>query len=152
MTESAPRFKLIDAGLWLATVASAGLTFWFSFAAVPFGSGDFPGADKVEHFAGYFVTTLLLFLAAWWRPGRGKGPLYRWKWWLVVLVIAMGGVFEIAQSLLTADRRAELLDWFSEYAAVLAASFIVMQMEARSRTVTQAEVEDETTSPTETHA
>lgn len=126
---SPARLARIDAALWLATFASAGLTIWFSFAAVPAGAGAFPGADKAEHALAYFVTTVLLFLAAWWRPGRGAGPLYRWRWGLVGLVIASGGLVEIAQSVLTAAREAEWLDWFSEFAAVLLAAWVVLQLQ-----------------------
>ena len=121
-----------DVLLWVGAVVSGGLTLWFSLWAVPAGTGSFPGADKVEHAIAFFTTTLLFLLAAVWRPGRGPGPFYRWRRWLAAAVILLGGMVEIAQSALTASRKAEWLDWFSEMAAVLAAAGIVRALERRA--------------------
>jgi len=66
-----------------------------------------------------------------WRPGRGRGPLHAWRWWIVVAVILAGGLVEIGQSAFTEWRTADFWDWLSEYIAVLLAAGIVGALEGR---------------------
>jgi len=126
------REQRIDAALWALTLVCAGLTLWLSFGPMLPAAGAFPGVDKVEHGAAYFATSLSFFLAAVWRPGRGRGPLHAWRWWLVVAVILAGGLVEIGQSAFTAWRKADFWDWLSEYIAVLLAAGIVGALEGRA--------------------
>ena len=72
----------------------------------------------MEHALAYFVTTLLVLLAAVWRPGRGEGVLWRWRggssWgWSLA-----GGAVEVVQS--SVGRDGELADWLAEIVAVAA--------------------------------
>ncbi len=76
----------------------------------------FKGIDKLQHGLAYFVTSLLLLLAAVWRPGRGDGPFARWGVWVVAALIAAGAGIEIWQSFIGRD--AELGDWIAEIVAV----------------------------------
>jgi hypothetical protein len=114
----------IDALLWGLTIASALVTLWLSLGPVPPGAGAFPGADKVFHALAYFVTTLLLLLAAVWRPVRGPGPLARLAWALILAIVASGLVVEVLQGALTAKREPELGDWLADAAGVLTASLV----------------------------
>jgi VanZ family protein len=95
------------------------VTLWLSLWAVPPGTSAFGGADKAEHALAYFVTTLLVLLAAVWRPGRGEGVLWRWRAWVVVGMILAGGAVEVVQS--SVGREGELADWVAEIFAVTAA-------------------------------
>jgi VanZ family protein len=106
----------IDRRLWGAALLCGAVTLWLSLAAVPPGTSTFNGADKVEHGVAYLVTSLLVLLAAVWRPGRGDGPFARW--WLAVLatMVAAGGAVEIVQSFVGRD--AEAADWVAEIVAV----------------------------------
>ena len=70
----------------------------------------------MQHGLAYFVTSLLLLLAAVWRPGRGDGPFARWGVWVVGALIAAGAGIEVLQSLIGRD--AELGDWIAEIVAV----------------------------------
>ena len=95
------------------------MTLWLSLWVVPPGTSAFGGADKVEHALAYFVTTLLVLLAAVWRPGRGEGALWRWRVWVVLGMIAAGGAVEVVQS--SVGREGEVADWVAEIVAVAAA-------------------------------
>ena len=94
------------------------MTLWLSLVEVPPGTSAFGGADKVEHAFAYFVTSLLLLLAAVWRPGRGDGVLAPWTWWVLGAMVLAGGAVEIVQSFV--GREAELADWVAEIVAVVA--------------------------------
>lgn len=127
MTQPRARGRLdpIDAVLWGLSVASAGITLFWSFGPSPNAAAAFSGADKVMHAAAYFVTALLFFLAAVWRPGRGPGPLDGYRWVLVMAIIAIGGMVEIGQQAFTARRQAEFVDWIAEIVAVLGAFGVI---------------------------
>jgi VanZ family protein len=85
----------------------------------------------VEHGLAYVATTLLVLLAAVWRPGRGDGPFARWWWAVLVVMIAAGGLVEIVQSFI--GREAELADWVAEIVAVaLAWGVLVLWRRAAS--------------------
>ncbi len=117
-----PRYEReIDYLLWGLAVASAGLTLWLSLGPVPPGTGSFPGADKAFHGLAYFVTTLLILFAAVWRPVRGLGPFARFAPALVAVIVSSGLVVEILQSMLTAEREAELGDWLADALGTLMA-------------------------------
>ena len=107
------------------------VTLWLSLVAVPPGHKVFHGADKVEHWLAYAVTTLLVLLAAVWRPGRGDGPLARWWWAVLAVMVIAGGLIEVVQSFV--GREAELADWVAEILAVALAWAVVVAMRARSR-------------------
>ena len=116
--------------LWVATVACVGMTLYLSLAAVPPGTHLFRGVDKLQHGVAYFATSVLFFLAAVWRPGRGPGPLANAGVWVAVAVMAVGGLVEVAQSRIGRD--AEFADWLAEVAAVMAAWLIVMVLRRRA--------------------
>ena len=102
------------------------MTLWLSLVEVPPGTSAFGGADKVEHAFAYFLTALLILLAAVWRPGRGDGMLARWKWWVVAAMVLAGGAIEIIQSFV--GREAELADWVAEIVAVALATTVLWVM------------------------
>jgi VanZ family protein len=114
----------IDVALWMATAACGLLTIGLSLLAVPPGATAFRYADKLEHATAFLVTSLLLFLAAIWRPVRGDGPLAAWGAWLPAVLIAAGGAIELIQSRI--GREAETLDWIAEILAVSLAYLIVV--------------------------
>ncbi len=99
-------------------------TLWLSLAAVPPGTSAFDGADKVEHGLAYLVTSLLVLLAAVWRPGRGDGPFARWWWAVLATMVAAGGAVEIVQSFV--GREAEVADWVAEIVAVCLAWGVIV--------------------------
>ena len=105
------------------------MTLWLSLWAVPPGTSAFGGADKVEHALAYFVTTLLVLLAAVWRPGRGEGALWRWRGWVVVGMILAGGAVEVVQS--SVGREGEFADWAAEIVAVAAAVGVLWWLRRR---------------------
>src|SRR3954453_10782984 len=107
---------LIDVVLWAAALVCAGLTLWWSVVSLPPERRLFEGVDKLQHGLAYLVTSLLLFLAAVWRPGRGDGPFARWSVWVVAALIAAGAGIEVLQSFIGRD--AELGDWVAEIVAV----------------------------------
>ena len=106
----------IDAVLWAAAFVCAFLTLWWSLVSLPPERHLFRDIDKVQHGLAYFVTSLLLLLAAVWRPGRGEGAFARWGVWVPVALIAAGAGIEILQSFIGRD--AELGDWLVEIVAV----------------------------------
>ena len=106
----------IDAVLWAAAFVCAFLTLWWSLVSLPPERHLFRDIDKVQHGLAYFVTSLLLLLAAVWRPARGDGPFARWGAWVPVALIAAGAGIEIVQSFIGRD--AELGDWLAEIVAV----------------------------------
>ena len=113
----------IDRVLWAAAVLCVVVTLWLSLAEVPPGTSAFGGADKVEHAFAYFVTSLLVLLASVWRPGRGKGVLWPWRWWVLGAMVLAGGAVEIVQSYV--GREAELADWVAEIVAVALAAGVL---------------------------
>ena len=110
----------IDRVLWAAAILCVVATLWLSLVEVPPGTSAFGGADKVEHAFAYFVTALLVLLAAVWRPGRGDGVLAPWRWWVLGAMVLAGGAVEIVQSYV--GREAELADWVAEIVAVVLAA------------------------------
>ena len=82
----------------------------------------------MEHAFAYFVTSLLLLLAAVWRPGRGDGVLAPWTWWVLGAMVLAGGAVEIVQSFV--GREAELADWVAEIVAVVAAAGVLAVLRA----------------------
>jgi predicted anti-sigma-YlaC factor YlaD len=110
----------IDRVLWAAAILCVVATLWLSLVEVPPGTSAFGGADKVEHAFAYFVTALLILLAAVWRPGRGEGVLWPWRWWVLGAMVLAGGAVEIVQSYV--GREAELADWVAEIVAVVLAA------------------------------
>ena len=82
----------------------------------------------MEHAFAYFVTSLLLLLAAVWRPGRGDGVLAPWTWWVLGAMVLAGGAVEIVQSFV--GREAELADWVAEIVAVAAAAGVLAVLRA----------------------
>jgi hypothetical protein len=112
----ATSMERIDVALWLSAFACGLVTLWLSLWAVPPGTTAFGGADKVEHGLAYFVTALLLLLAAVWRPGRGDGPLARWWWGVLAGLVVAGGMVELIQT--QVGREGEWKVWFAEIVAV----------------------------------
>jgi len=106
----------IDVVLWAAAILCGLVTLWWSLVSLPPERHLFKGIDKLQHGVAYFVTSLLLLLAAVWRPGRGDGPFARWGAWVPVALIAAGAGIEIVQSFIGRD--AELGDWLAEIVAV----------------------------------
>jgi VanZ family protein len=123
------RDRKIDAVLWAAAILCGALTLWLSFWVVPPGTSAFGGADKAEHALAYFVTTLLVLLAAVWRPGRGEGVLWRWRVWVVAGMVVAGGVVEVVQA--SVGRDGEVADWLVEVVAVALAVVAVSWMRSR---------------------
>ena len=82
----------------------------------------------MEHAFAYFLTSLLLLLAAVWRPGRGDGVLAPWTWWVLGAMVLAGGAVEIVQSFV--GREAELADWVAEIVAVVAAAGVLAVLRA----------------------
>ena len=113
----------IDVVLWAAAILCALVTLWWSLVSLPPERHLFKGIDKLQHGLAYFVTSLLLLLAAVWRPGRGDGPFARWGVWVVGVLIAAGAGIEIWQSFIGRD--AELGDWIAEIVAVALAWGVV---------------------------
>ena len=124
------QLTVFDKVLWVAALLCGATTVWLSLWAVPPGATAFDGSDKVEHAVAYFVTSLLLLLAGVWRPGRGEGPLWRWRWWLVGALIAAGGAIEVIQTQVP-KRKGDMLDWASEVIAVCAAIVVIAILRAR---------------------
>jgi VanZ family protein len=120
----------VDVSLWAAAVLCGAATLWFSFVATPPETTTFPDVDKVEHAFAYFATTLLVLLAAVWRPGRGDGPFARWWWALLLTLILAGAAVEVAQGF--AGRDAEVLDWIAEIVAVALAWGVLTRWRRRS--------------------
>jgi hypothetical protein len=118
----------VDVVLWLSAFACGVVTLWLSLFAVPPGTTAFGGADKVEHGLAYFVTALLLLLAAVWRPGRGDGPFARWWWGVVGGLVIAGGAIELIQT--QVGREGEWKDWFVEIVAVALASAAIWVVRA----------------------
>ena len=110
------REAVIDVVLWVAALVCACLTLWWSLVSLPPERRLFSGVDKLQHGLAYFVTSLLLLLAAVWRPGRGDGPLARWEVWVAAALIAAGAGIEVLQSFIGRD--ADLGDWVAEMVAV----------------------------------
>jgi len=110
---------LIDVALWAAAILCGLATLWWSFVSLPPERHLFKGIDKLQHGLAYFVTSLLLLLAAVWRPGRGDGPFARWAPWVLGALIAAGAAIEVLQSFIGRD--AELGDWIAEIVAVAVA-------------------------------
>src|SRR5262245_48649726 len=106
----------IDVVLWAAAFVCASLTLWWSLVSMPPERDLFRDIDKLQHGLAYFVTSLLLLLAAVWRPGRGDGPFARWGTWVPIALIAAGAGIEVLQSFIGRD--AELGDWLAEIVAV----------------------------------
>ena len=131
MTRVSQSERTIDAVLWAAAILCGAVTLWLSFWAVPPGTSAFRGADKAEHALAYFVTTLLVLLAAVWRPGRGEGVLWRWRVWVVVGMVVAGGMVEVVQS--SVGRDGELNDWLAEIVAVALAVGAVWWVRSRER-------------------
>jgi hypothetical protein len=119
----------IDIALWLSAFVCGIVTLWLSLWAVPPGTTAFAGADKVEHAIAYFVTALLLLLAAVWRPGRGDGPLARWWWGVLASLVVVGGLVELIQTQI--GREGEWKDWFAEIVAVALAWAVIAIAKAR---------------------
>jgi VanZ family protein len=131
---STPRDRRIDAVLWLFSAAALWLTVWLSFSGTPPDSEDLPGIDKVEHALAYFVTGLAVLLAGVWRPGRGRGPLWPARWWIILTALAGGALIEVLQATMTTDRNGDVWDWVAELVgvgfAVLAVGLLRRRAEA----------------------
>jgi VanZ family protein len=127
----ASRETWIDVVLWAAALVCAFLTLWWSLVSLPPEREMFHDIDKVQHGLAYFVTSLLLLLAAVWRPGRGDGPFARWGTWVPVALIAAGAGIEVLQSFIGRD--ADLGDWAAEIVAVALAWGTVAALRAWSR-------------------
>ena len=123
------RSDRIDRVLWAAAGLCIALTLWLSLVEVPPGTSAFGGADKAEHGFAYFVTSLLVLLAAVWRPGRGDGVLAPWTGWVLGAMVLAGGAVEIVQSFV--GREAELADWAAEIVAVGLAAAVLALLRGR---------------------
>lgn len=53
--------------------------------------------DLLHHGLGSVALSLSLLLAAVWRPGKGDGLYPNGQWWVVGVVVAMGGLIEMTQ-------------------------------------------------------
>jgi VanZ family protein len=80
----------------------------------------FPHADKVVHFAMFFVLTAVLIYEF---IKRNKKNYQTGKFLLVCILfpIVLGGVIEILQEMFFKPRSAEWLDWLMDIAGVLTA-------------------------------
>jgi hypothetical protein len=105
------------AGYWVLVA----LVFILSVTQ-PFTPGGVEPSDKVNHFAAFYVLELG---AAVLFPRR---PL----WFAAVLLIAYGGVIEIVQGLPFVGRDRDIVDWFTDAAAVACAAlpFAVSRLRA----------------------
>jgi VanZ family protein len=120
-----------DVVLWAAAILCGLVTLWWSLVSLPPERHLFNGVDKLQHGLAYFVTSLLLLLAAVWRPGRGDGPFVRWAAWIAAALVAAGAGVEVLQSFIGRD--AELGDWIAEIVAVALAFGLVHGMRWASR-------------------
>ena len=112
--------RAIDAALWTAGLAFAGITLVYSLLVSPPHSDAFAISDKSLHVAAYFATGMCLLLAAVWRPGRGDGPFPTWGVRGVVALVAAGVLIELVQAAFT-SREAEFTDVVADLLGVSAA-------------------------------
>jgi VanZ family protein len=124
------RTDIIDLLLWVLTAASIALTLWMSLWEHPPGTDAFPHVDKVQHFVAYLVTSMLVYLAGIWRPGRGDGPFVRWRWPIFTAIVIGGAVIEVLQS--SSGRDMELGDWLAEVVAVTLAFWLLTAWKRRT--------------------
>lgn len=73
-------------------------------------------SDKVEHFAAFFVLSVLACLA--------YGPRRFWRGALGLSLF--GGLIEIAQALPLVHRDADVLDWLTDSAAILVVLLVAL--------------------------
>ena len=113
------RDKGIDAALWVLCLDCLVLITWNSVGDAP-AAFEIPHADKVLHFVSYFTLTLLLLLAAVWRPGRGPSGFGDVGRIVIVAVGVFGILVEVAQGLLF-ERTADGVDAVMNIAGCLVA-------------------------------
>ncbi|MGH2652952.1 MAG: VanZ family protein [Actinomycetota bacterium] len=107
---SRTRGKVIDAALWTLSALLLGTLTTLSLVPSPPVGGPRP-VDLILHVAAYAPTTLVLLLAAVWRPGRGPGRFPGMAGWIVAGLVLLGAGIEVVQGLgLTGPRQGEPID------------------------------------------
>jgi VanZ family protein len=120
--------RLVDIGLWAASIALLVLSFVFSWGPPP-PSPAVGWFDKVWHFLGYGVLCGTLLLAAVWRPGRGPGRFPRASLLIAALVLLVAWLTEALQA--PFGRDVQLTDALADLAGT-AVLFAVWKATARS--------------------
>ena len=124
------RDKGIDAALWVLCLDCLVLIIWNSAGDAP-AAFDIPHADKALHLVSYFSLTLLLLLAAVWRPGRGPSGFGDIGRTVIVAVGVFGILIEVAQGLLF-ERTADAVDAVMNIAGCLLAWALWMALRRSS--------------------
>jgi hypothetical protein len=106
----------IDVVIAAAAVGAMALTVWLSLGPAL----DGPGSDKDLHALAYFVDTFAILLAVVWRPGRPPGSRAGWAPPIALVLLAVGGVIELAQGGFV-HRDAQLGDWVADGVGIGAA-------------------------------
>jgi hypothetical protein len=117
-----PAVRVLDAGLWAASLA---LLVWIvvvSLGPVPAAAPDFAWSDKAYHAAHYAMLAGLLLLAAVWRPGRGPGRWPNSAPAVVAGLIVVGGGLEVLQAFV--GRQADVTDLLADAAGVAMAALL----------------------------
>jgi VanZ family protein len=84
------------------------LVTFFMLLELPPKHGGWPYWDKVQHLVVFAVLTTLAFTA---YP--------KWRWGIVALLVAYGGLVEWMQAVFTVTRMPSLGDWLADAAGVL---------------------------------
>ncbi len=95
---------------------------------------DAPLADKATHVLAYGGTTLVLLLAAVWRPGRGDGPFRTGTAIVAFGLLALGVGLEVVQGLeIFGPRTAEPADAVANGIGVVAGVAVWWLVRSRTR-------------------
>jgi VanZ family protein len=107
--------RLVDFGLWAASLGLLVLSFVFSWGPPP-PSPEVGWFDKVWHYLGYGVLCGTLLLAAVWRRGRGPGRFPRASLLIAALVLLVAWLTEALQA--PFGRDVQLTDALADLAGV----------------------------------
>jgi len=105
-------FYLCLAVIWTIFIAFLCLVQFNNLPTV-----EVKGADKYVHFSFYFVFTILWFSYFKNRSLTGKNNLVK----VFLLALLYGGLIELAQSIFTVTRKADVLDILANTAGAISA-------------------------------
>ncbi len=89
---------------------------------LPHKTGGWPYWDKVQHLMVFVVLTNLAFLA---YP--------KWRWSMVVFLVAYGGLIEWMQSVFTVTRMPSVGDWLADIAGILVTVLVFRWISVQQR-------------------